>query len=84
MNVFRDHALWGERRIAFGIAACANHIEGAHRRFNARVDDLRSLKVRFAEIMSAIVASAATWSRNSNVDGMQRERNLKTVHKRAS
>jgi hypothetical protein len=62
INVFREQALCGERGIAFEVAACTNHCEGAHGRLNARVDGLRSLKVRFAEIMSAIVASAATWS----------------------
>jgi hypothetical protein len=56
----RDQALWGEREIAFGFAACTNRVEGTLGKLIARVDRLRNLKVRLTEITSAIVARAAT------------------------
>jgi predicted transcriptional regulator len=61
-NVFREQALWGERGMTFGVAACSNHLEGMHGRLTARVQNRRNLRARFAETTSAITASAATWS----------------------
>jgi hypothetical protein len=54
-DVFTEQALWGERGIIFGDAACSNHIEWMHGRLNAHL--------RFVEITSVIIASPANWSK---------------------
>jgi hypothetical protein len=34
MDVFREQALWGERRMAFAVTACSNRIEDMQGRLN--------------------------------------------------
>jgi hypothetical protein len=85
INVFKGQAFWSERGITFGVAACTNHIEGTHGRLNERVRKLGNLNKRFAAITSAVIRSAARWSRkvqrgwhatNRKLQGSAREHEL--------
>jgi hypothetical protein len=61
-GIFKGQALWSERGITFGVAACTNHIDGTHGRLNQQVKHLRCSREKFAIITSALIESAANWS----------------------